>query len=255
LPLLYPARVLGPGDVRAVAGFSTNVALGGLSGATRNAATESAANPAGSGGGPSRGDVTYAQGALALASTGPGLAPVAGARVGVGGQAEAGLAFTGRAVQADVRRSFDLSETTALSVGLAGLATLYGRNESDTLPDVDIGRLHGWGAEVPIVVGYESTGGLYMLWAGARAGWEHIAIDDLTSDPADRAPPGLPPISLSATSVWAGGLVGAAVGFRHLHVAMELDASYASVTGDYDATHAHVRGVTMTPAAALWWRF
>jgi hypothetical protein len=45
------------------------------------------------------------------------------------------------------------------------------------------------------------------------------------------------------------------VGFRHVHVAMELDASYASVSGDYNETHAHVAGVSLAPAAAFWWSF
>jgi hypothetical protein len=252
LPLLHPAQTLGPGAVRAVAGFSSNIALGGLSAATRNAANEAAASP---GGGPSRGDVTYAEGALALASIGPGIAPVAGARVGLGAQFEAGLAYTGRAVRADVRRSFELSEEVAMSIGVGGLATLDGRNESDTLPDVNLGRVHGWGADVPVLIGYQSTGDLYMVWAGARAGWEHIDIDDLTDAPDGGPRESAGPISLSATRFWGGGLLGAAVGFRHLHVAMELDVSYASVTGDYDATHARVAGVTLAPATALWWRF
>jgi hypothetical protein len=253
VPLLHPAQTLGPGQVRAVAGFSSNIALGGLSAATRNAANEPAA---GSTVVPSRGDVTYAKGALALASVGPGVAPVAGARVGLGAQFEAGIAYTGRAVRVDVRRSFDLSDTTAISIGVGGLVTLAGRDESDTLPEVNVGRIHGWGADIPVLIGYRSTGDLYMVWAGARAGWEHIDVDDLSDGPGvdpDEPPPG--PISLSATRFWGGGLLGAAVGFRHLHVAMELDVSYASVTGDYDATHAHVAGVALAPAAALWWRF
>ena len=33
---------------------------------------------------------------------------------------------------------------------------------------------HGYGADVPVLVGWESQAGLYMLWGGLRAGWEHI---------------------------------------------------------------------------------
>ena len=36
---------------------------------------------------------------------------------------------------------------------------------------------------------------------------------------------------------------------------MEIDVSYASLSGDYNQTHAHVAGVTLAPASALWWRF
>ena len=60
---------------------------------------------------------------------------------------------------------------------------------------------------------------------------------------------------LSATRFWGGAVVGVAVGFRHLYVALELDASYASVTGNYNATQVQVSGITLAPASALWWRF
>ena len=45
LPLLHPAQTLRLGDVRALAGFSSNVAVGALSSATRNAVNEAAGNP------------------------------------------------------------------------------------------------------------------------------------------------------------------------------------------------------------------
>ena len=232
LPLLHPARTLESGDVRALAGFSSSVAVGGLASAIRNAANEGAAHQ----GPPNPGNAAYAEGALVAASIAPGLAPIVGARVGLGSQAEGGLVYTGRAVRADLRRSFDVSSTWALSVGAGGSAALYGRAQTDALPGVDLGRLHGWGADVPILIGYQSDGDLYMFWAGARAGWEHVNIDDVTR-------------------FWGGGLLGAAVGFRHVHVAMELDASYASITGDYGGTRAHIVGVSLAPATALWWRF
>ena len=66
---------------------------------------------------------------------------------------------------------------------------------------------------------------------------------------------GNPPVSLSATYLWGGGLLGLAIGFRHVHVAMEVDVSYGSVTGDYARAHAEVAGLTLVPGAALWWRF
>jgi hypothetical protein len=250
LPLLHPAQTLRPGEVRAFAGFSSNVAVGGLATAARSAVNQAAGNP----GPPPPGDVAYAEGALVAASVGPGLAPIVGARVGVGAQSEAGLGYTGRAVRVDIRRSFELSDRWALSAGAGGTATLYGRSDPDSIPSVDLGRLHGWGADLPLLLGYQSDGDLYMIWFGARGGWQHVEVGDLTSQPGS-AQLGPAPISLAATQFWGGGLLGAAVGFRHVHVAMELDASYASVTGDYDQIHARVGGVTLAPAAALWWLF
>jgi len=252
LPLLHPARTLAPGDVRAAAGFSGQVAVGDPADALRDAANEAAANPSAPAASPP--DPTYARGALVAASVAPGIAPFAGARVGVGGGAEGGLAYTGRGLRADVRRSFDLSPSWALSVGAGGSAVLYGRQGGGPLAGLDLGGLHGWGVDVPVVVGFASDGDLYMVWVGARGGWEHAATGDVPSAPGT-APGGATAAPLSATRFWGGGLLGAAVGFRHVHVALEIDTSYASVAGDFGATHARVTGATLAPAGAVWWRF
>jgi len=249
LPLLHPARTLPPGEVSAFAGFSGNVPVGSLASAMRDAESDPNGGTA-----PQGGDPTYAKGALVAASIAPGLAPVGGARVGVGWQSEGGLAYTGRAVRADLRHSIDLTTRWSLSLGAAGSAALYGHQEGSSLENVSLNQLHGWGADVPVLVGYESDGGLYMLWAGARAGWEHVDISDVTSEPK-AVTIGSPPISLSATRFWGGGLLGFAVGFRHIHVAFELDVAYATISGTYNATPVTVAGLTVAPATALWWRF
>lgn len=252
LPLLHPARTLPAGEVRAAAGLSGTVATGDLAAAVQSAQNEASTSP--SVPGPPGIDTTYALGALVAASVGPGLAPIAGARVGVGAQFEGGLAYTGRALRADFRRSVDLTPHVSLSIGAGGTAALYGHQDTSTLPNVDLGQLHGWGADVPFLVGYASDADLYMVWLGARGGWESIDISEVRSEPK-AVTLGTPPIALSATRFWGGGLLGLAVGFRHVHVAMELDVCYASVTGDYNQTHAQVSGLSLAPATAVWWRF
>jgi hypothetical protein len=249
LPLLHPARTLPTGEVRAAGGFSGNVALGSLASAMRDAESDPNAGAA-----PQGTDPTFAKGALVAASIGPGLAPFGGARVGVGWQSEGGLTYTGRALRADLRRSFDVSMHWSLSLGLGGSAALYGHQEGSALPNVSLNQLHGWGADVPALVGYESDAGLYMLWFGVRGGGEHVEISDVTSVPKAQTL-GTPPIDLSATRFWGGGLLGFAVGFRHIHVAFEIDAAYATISGDYNQTHVSVTGVSLAPATALWWRF
>jgi hypothetical protein len=251
LPLLHQAQTLPAGDVQAAAGFSGNIATAGFANALSSAQAEATA----SGGTPSQPgtDPTYAKGALVAASIGPGLAPYGAARVGAGADVEGGLAYTGRAIRIDLRRSFDLSTRWALSLGAGGSAALYGHQNGVILPNVDLGELHGWGADVPVLVGYRSEGDLYSFWLGARGGWEHVDISEVSSQGSVTL--GAAPISLSATRFWGGTVVGVAVGFRHLYVAVELDASYASVTGNYNATQVQVSGITLAPASALWWRF
>jgi hypothetical protein len=246
IPVLHPARTLPGGTAQAGAGFSGNVATGGLSDALGAARVEAAAHP---GVTPAGSGETFLKGALVAASVAPGLAPVVAARAGVGAQWEGGVAYTGRLVRVDVRRSFDLSSHWALSVGAGGSAALHGHQDGGALPNIDLADLHGWGADLPLLIGYQSDGDLYMLWMGARAGYEHVEASNATA--SANGPSG----TLAATRVWGGGLLGAAVGFRHVHVAMELDVSYASIAGDSNQTHAQVAGVTLCPSTALWWTF
>jgi hypothetical protein len=249
---MHPAQTLPIGEVRVAAGFSANVAAAGFSSALLGAQNDASQNaPAGSA---APADTTFTKGALVEAAVGPGLAPYASGRVGIGDHFEGGITYTGRAIRIDLRRAFPLSEHWALSVGAGGSAVLYGHGDGSELPYVDLGQLHGWGADVPVLVGYESDDGLYMAWVGARAGAEHVDISEVTSEPGS-ATLGTPPPGLSATRLWGGGVLGLAVGFRHLHVALELDASYASISGQYNGVQATVGGLTVAPGATLWWRF
>jgi hypothetical protein len=104
------------------------------------------------------------------------------------------------------------------------------------------------------LVGYESDGGLYAAWLGVRGGWDEVFADDVRRDASAPTIPG-PAISLSARRLWAGGLLGLAVGFRHVHVAMELDVGYAGVTGDIGSIHVDLGGLTVCPASAVWWQY
>ncbi len=250
LPLLHPARTLPSGEVRAATGLSGNFAVGSLADSLTAARNDAATNP--NVPGTPGSDPTFARGALVSAAVAPGLAPFVGARVGVGARAEGGLAYTGRGARIDLRRSFDFGQWS-VSVGAGGNAAFYGALQSGTLPYVDLTSLRGYGADVPLLLGWESSAGLYMVWMGARGGWEHDEIATLTSEPRPMLP--TEPIRLSATRFYAGGVLGAAVGFRHVHVALELDVAYQTLSGAYNANQVDVNGATVAPATALWWDF
>ncbi len=250
-PLLHPARTLPTGDIRIASGVSANVAAGSLADdlrVARDAATKDPTVPGAPGSNPA-----YAKGALVAAAIAPGLAPFIGARVGVGNQYEGGLAYTGRAVRADLRRSFD-SGHVSFSAGLGLSAALYGRQAGSDLPNVELSALHGYGFDIPLLVGWESSGGIYKVWGGARGGYEHDVIEQLRSEP-NPAPLTAQPIHLDADRAWGGAVAGIATGFNHVHVALELSAAYQVVSGNYNDNHVTVHGITLAPATALWWSF
>jgi hypothetical protein len=251
-PLLHPARTLDTGVVRAAAGVSANVVAGSAADDLRTAREEAARAGATLPGNPGS-DPAYAKGALVAAAVAPGLAPFVAARVGAGNRFEGGVAYTGRGVRIDMRRSFDV-ENVSFSAGAGISGAFYGRDQSTPLPAVDLTSLHGYGADVPLLVGWQSEGGLYQIWGGARAGFERDDIETLTSEPKDITI-GTPPVRLRATRFFGGAIAGIGTGFRHIHVAAEIAASYQTVTGDFSDTHVTVAGVSITPAAAVWWTF
>jgi len=251
-PLLHPAQVLAAGDVRAVAGVAARAAVGDLGDKLRDATNESVSQQQ-TGNGQISVDTTYAQGALVAAAIAPDLSPVAGARVGVGGGFEGGILYTGRGARVDLRRAFPLhpGSAWALSVGLGLDGTFAGRQNNE-IAGVDNENLFGFGADVPILLGWKSTAGLYYAWIGARVGYEHDTIQTRSSAP----PPGTePPPDLVADRIAVGGLLGVAIGFRHLHVALELEADYANVWGSFGGVSASVAGLSLTPATAIWLDF
>jgi hypothetical protein len=251
MPLLHSARALPTGDVRAAVGVSANVAGGGLDGDLRRAKSIAAQDPTQMGTpGMSPATPAYAKGALVAAAISPGVAPFVSARVGIGNRFEGGLSYTGRAVRLDARRSFDFGHVS-LSAGLGGTAALYGRQSGTELPGVDLGSLHGWGADLPVLVGWQSTGALYQVWGGLRGGFEHDTIELVTSEPL----PFTSPTGLSATRYFAGGVAGIAAGLHHVHVALEVSAAYEYVDGAYNTTAVTTQGFSVTPGSALWFTF
>ena len=178
----------------------------------------------------------------------PGSAPVVGARAGLGWQSEGGLTYTGRSIRGDVRRSFDLSDAWSLSLGVGGSGAVYDRGTAGPLPGVDLDSLHGWGAEVPLLVGYSSEGDLYSWWAGPRVGWEHV---DVSVAPSAAGAPQVP-VAATATRAWGSGVAGVAVELpARPHVAMarprrELRRERLRL-GSVGGTHAQIAGVTYAP--------
>jgi hypothetical protein len=251
MPLLHPAQTLPTGDVRAVAGIAARAVVGNLGDALRIATNQSAASQMQMGSPPPT-STTYTQGALVAAGIAPDLSPIAGARVGVGAGFEGGLMYTGRGVRADLRKAFNVGNPShwAVSVGVGIDGALSGR-QTTALNGIDNANLLGIGADVPVLLGWHSTAGLYYFWVGARVQYEHDTIQPRSKEsPSTMA-------DLVGDRVGVSGLVGIAIGFRHVHVALELEAGYAYLTGSFGGVQytARVDGLVLTPASALLWDF
>lgn len=263
-PLLHPARTLPNGDMRLSTGVAANAAVGSAADDVRTARDIAARDPQAPGA-PGT-NPAYAKGALVLAAIAPGLSPFVGARIGIGSAFEGGLAYTGRSVRVDLRRSFELGDNEdsvlapsrrsgfTFSAGIGGSAALWGRQQGSDLPNVDLSSLRGYGADVPLLFGWQSNDGIYMVWTGVRGGFDFLSVEALTSEPKS-TPVGTPPINLDARRFYGGGVFGLGTGFRHVHVALELQAAYQAVSGKYNDNRVSVSGLTISPATALWWTF
>jgi hypothetical protein len=189
------------------------------------------------------------QSSLQGLSIGPGVAPWGAARVGVAGQNEAGLTYSGRDVRADFRHAFAIGKM-ALSVGLGASAAFAQRPDG-----ADGSGVYGGGADVPVLIGMKSTGGLYAFWFGPRAGFE-ILNGRLSLADSTAATPTL--YDVQGKHFYAGLTAGARGGFRHVHLAIELNAAYHYADGTFrpsagagPTASPNVQQLALTPAGAL----
>jgi hypothetical protein len=217
-PLLHGAHVLAPGDTAQGAGFSGTFALGDAKLAARSQRP--------------------AEQSAAIDALAPSVAPWVNARVGIDGDNEAGLTYTGRTARLDARHAF-VDEKVALSVGAGASAVLRGREEQRDSVAGSARAPWGFGFDVPIVVGWRSTAGVVTVWAGARGGFETLHADASSA------------IALEMQRMYAGGLVGLSVGFRHVHGSLELDASYQRVSGSFAGDDVKLSAFTLAPGAGL----
>jgi hypothetical protein len=223
-PLLHPAHVLPEGAMSLGAGLSGQVAL--------KPSIPTAATAAD-------------QGSLQNLGVSPGVAPWISGRLGFAGSNEAGLTYSGREVRLDGRHAFSLGKPT-LSVGLGVSAILAHPPGSGNDPT----GVYGAGFDVPVLIGVHSVSDIYAFWFGPRAGFEYLAGGVLLEE-------GGTPLDVHARHFYGSLVAGFRVGFRHVHVALELDASYHRADGSFaptgtgTTTSASVQQITLTPAGAL----
>jgi len=248
-PLLHPAHVLPQGDLRAIAGLSGQAIASGMDADIRNAqASPAIVNPDGTTTTPTP---DYTKGAMVATAVAPGIAPIVGARVGVGGGFEGGVTYLGRGGRLDMRKAFS-TRKLALSVGVGFDAVFSGR-ATNPLHDLDMNALQAFGFDVPVIVGWRSLASLYQVWAGVRGGYDHVSVAQRSTEPLKVAQQTL--LTLSADHAYVGALIGLAIGLRHIHVALELDASYVFLSGSFGGVPAKTSGLVLTPGSAISWDF
>jgi hypothetical protein len=240
VPLLHDAHTLPEGETAVGAGFSGTFAAGeanDVAARARQTGTGgiNAAQP---------GDVARAT--AVLMTLAPAVAPWVSARVGIRGNNEAGITYTGRAIAVDARHAFYLNDAgLALSVGI-GTSWVTG-SPGEEPPGAGEVRVD-WrsaGVDVPVIIGWRSVAGIVSIWAGPRGGVERVSGD------ATLPPDNSVPSNIDLWRFYAGGVVGLGVGFRHVHGTIEIDAAYQSLTGTAGPYDVSVRGLTLAPAAGL----
>lgn len=263
-PLLHPAHALPLNTVSFGAGVSGRFASDAAErriDAGQLAATPSFSDPAAA--------RTYSEGVLTRALLAPGLSPWVAARVGLPWRAEAGLTYTGRSLRLDGRHVLPLGEAWALSLGLGASALLLAPDSSELADDgspAEAPELEasGWGADIPVIIGYEAVNGFLDVWAGARAGFERLEGHVLSpgTDPTARR------IDAEGQHWWGGALAGFSLGVPPLWLRFELAVASHRVTGqltgetvepgmpptaDFDSVE--VRGWSLSPSAAILGKF
>ncbi len=238
VPLLHPAHPLEPEQLSAGVGLSSLHLAGEVGKVVRDQDTQ----PEGS-----VGAGTAAHGALA-----PALAPWFGMRVGLDHGLDGGLALSGRSVRADLRHAWQ-SRHLALSTGLGAdsvLSQQASRTSYLSVGGVDTGSTMGWGLDVPLLFGARTDARSVEGWVGARTGYQHSATDlglpvtaSSSAESDGEVDPGL---GASADDVWAGAVVGIALGVAPVWLVLEAQGSFHWLWGSYESAEGSRRDFSLT---------
>jgi hypothetical protein len=239
-PLLHPAQTLPVGAVSAGAGVSGQFGSPDV--------TDSIDRGRAAAGQPLDADenaTAYASGVLTDALLSPGATPWVAARVGVTDDVEAGLSYTGRSLRVDGRYALELDEswTLSLGLGLTGLLLTPERGDprfGEAAPAQDNPQVEfepsarGWGADLPVLIGYRLLENFGDVWLGPRLGFERLSGDLRL----ERDDPASLPIDLSANRLWAGLVAGFSLGIPPLWLRFELATTYHRLRGSLEPTQA-----------------
>ncbi|AKT36159.1 hypothetical protein [Chondromyces crocatus] len=237
-PLLHPAHVLPEGEVSVAGGLSGTFLL------DPRGASETSGTPGAPDAEPALGASDHADFEHLTAAS--GIAPWVGGRVGLGGSNEAGLTYTGRTVRLDGRHAFDLGGP-ALSVGL-GASAIMARRPGGDAPDGS--SVYGGGLDIPVLLGFRSSGDVYALWLGPRVGFSLLRGSLSRGSGTD---PNQTPelIDVSARHLQLGFVLGLRAGFRHLHVAVEVGGAYHRADGELNGAALSLDQVALAPGGGL----
>jgi hypothetical protein len=117
----------------------------------------------------------------------------------------------------------------------------------------------GGGGDLPILIGVRTSADVFAFWFGPRAGFEVFTGQVQLSDGMG----GAPLFDVTGKQFYVGLTAGARVGFRHVHLALEMNAAYHAASGSFAANMttnptssagsgmASVQQIALTPAGAL----
>lgn len=158
-----------------------------------------------------------------------GAAPVAFVRHGVTDDVDLGVEVVGSTLRGSVRGQIPLGGFAHLMLGA--------QPEGGVVHDGGEGTAYRVGGLVPIAISFE-TFSLYEAWLGVRVGLEHIG-GDLSGG------------SVDLSGLRTGGVLGVGVGFRILHLLVELAVDHELWWGSLGGVSIQRSGVSVTPAFAI----
>jgi hypothetical protein len=244
-PVLVEPRVPDRGEVRGQVGAAALAPVGGdrsaLADARASLSSASGSTPA-----------TDRGTAVALAAR-PGVAPFVRGVVGILPEVEATLRYGARDVSVGARWTFvdvrgEQGSAATISVGGDARALLRGRLEGGVLDGVDVGSSHGYGGTIPIVAAWQSDAGLLLAYAAALGGYDGIA-GSLSYSGVEGSEDAF------VRRFYATGLLGLGIGFRRVHVVMELGVERDWIHASFGARDVDVRLWSLAPAGCLSVRF
>lgn len=203
---------------------------------------------------------------ISLAVAPPGVNYEFMARTGLASNLDVGLRYSSTQLRADAKYRFlhrgdadpeslhPVERTSKdLAIGLAISRQFFSGPLVDALRFVKLDDFERWDLEVPLYASID-VGDVFKLYASPKYVYGRTTLGQRLAEAEDQAGrfvnlPGTVPSRVH--SHFVGSTFGAAVGYRYVHLFVELTGGYTSAKADVLGSERDLGGVTLDPAIGL----
>lgn len=185
-----------------------------------------------------------------LMATRPGVAPMIRAQTNITRDVDGSFHYGGRDLGIGARWAVYNAKNAyagamTLSLGFDVHAMIVRQRDERNWANIQLDRMSGFGALLPIIFAWQSDGGLLSAYMAFTAGYDRVWAQLNSIERQDLS------IDTNINRGWINSTVGIGVGFRRIRVIGEIGVQRDWLRATFDTQNVHLQLWSLTPGFAL----